>query len=75
MPVENPLRIKRIHHIEFLVGNARQAAYFYRKGFGFSQTAYRGLETGERGVTSYALSQGKINFLFTTPLDREPPVE
>ena len=73
MSVENPLKIKRIHHIEFLVGNARQAAYFYRKGFGFSQTAYRGLETGERGVTSYALAQGRIKFLFTTPLNANQP--
>lgn len=73
MSGENPLKIKRIHHIEFLVGNARQAAYFYRKGFGFSQTAYRGLETGERGVTSYALAQGRIKFLFTTPLNANQP--
>ena len=73
MPAENPLRIKRIHHIEFLVGNARQAAYFYRKGLGFSQMAYRGLETGERGITSYALNQGRINFLFTTPLVANHP--
>jgi 4-hydroxyphenylpyruvate dioxygenase len=73
MSGENPLKIKRIHHIEFLVGNARQAAYFYRKGFGFSQTAYRGLETGERGVTSYALTQGRIKFLFTTPLNVNQP--
>src|SRR5262249_59858096 len=68
MPAENPLKIKRIHHIEFWVGNARQAAYFYRKGFGFSQVAYSGLETGNRQRTSYALSQGKANFVLTTPM-------
>src|ERR1700730_10699934 len=66
--MENPLKLKRIHHIEFWVGNARQAAYFYRKGFGFSQVAYRGLETGQRQRTSYALSQGKANFVLTTPM-------
>src|SRR5580704_2163840 len=66
--MENPLKLKRIHHIEFWVGNARQAAYFYRKGFGFSQVAYRGLETGDRRRTSYAMSQGKANFVLTTPL-------
>jgi 4-hydroxyphenylpyruvate dioxygenase len=71
---DNPLEIKRIHHIEFLVGNARQAAYFYRTGFGFSQTAYKGLETGERSVASYALTQGRINFMFTTPLGANQPV-
>src|SRR6202165_2811504 len=66
--MENPLKLKRIHHIEFWVGNARQAAYFYRKGFGFSQVAYSGLETGQRQRTSYALSQGKANFVLTTPM-------
>ena len=44
--MENPLKLKRIHHVEFWVGNAKQAAYYYRKGFGFNQLAYKGLETG-----------------------------
>src|ERR1022692_2146012 len=66
--MENPLKLKRIHHVEFWVGNARQAAYFYRKGFGFSQIAYSGLETGQRQRASYALSQGKANFILTTPM-------
>jgi 4-hydroxyphenylpyruvate dioxygenase len=66
--MENPLKLKRIHHVEFWVGNARQAAYFYRKGFGFSQVAYSGLETGQRQRASYALSQGKANFVLTTPM-------
>ena len=70
---QNPLQLKRVHHIEFWVGNARQASFFYRKGFGFSQTAYRGLETGERQITSYVLSQGQANFIFTSPLDPEHP--
>ena len=69
----NPLQLKRVHHIEFWVGNARQASYFYRKGFGFSQAAYRGLETGERQLTSYVLSQGKANFMFTSPLEPGHP--
>jgi len=68
MAGDNPLKIKKIHHLEFWVGNARQAAYFYRKGFGFSQLAYKGLETGERHLTSYVLSQGRVRFVFTTPL-------
>jgi 4-hydroxyphenylpyruvate dioxygenase len=70
MPVmhENPLRLKSIHHVEFLVGNAKQAAFFYRQAFGFSQAAYSGLETGNRDQTSYLLTQGKARFVFTTPL-------
>src|ERR1700680_1816661 len=71
--MENPLKLKRVHHIEFWVGNARQAAFFYRKGFGFSQAAYCGLENRERKLTSYIRGQGKANFMFTSPLDPEHP--
>ena len=71
--MQNPLKLKRIHHVEFWVGNAKQAAYYYREGFGFSQVAYSGLETGQRQHTSYALSQGKANFVLTTPLTPEHP--
>ncbi len=71
--MENPLKLKRIHHVEFWVGNARQASFYYRKGFGFSQVAYSGLETGQRQHTSYALSQGKANFVLTTPLTADHP--
>jgi 4-hydroxyphenylpyruvate dioxygenase len=71
--MENPLKLKRVHHVEFWVGNARQSSYFYRTGFGFSQVAYRGLETGNRDATSYALTQGKTNFVITTPLDPKHP--
>ena len=64
----NPLRLKSIHHVEFWVGNARQAAYYYRHAFGFSQFAYAGLETGRRDSSSYAMRQGKACLVFTTPL-------
>ncbi|RPJ82008.1 MAG: 4-hydroxyphenylpyruvate dioxygenase [Acidobacteria bacterium] len=70
---QNPLRLRSIHHVEFWVGNARQAAYFYRRAFGFSQAAYAGLETGRRDRTSYLLTQGKIRLVLTTPLSPEDP--
>jgi 4-hydroxyphenylpyruvate dioxygenase len=65
---DNPLRLKQIHHVEFWVGNAKQAAFFYRRAFGFSQVAYSGLETGQRDRASYALVQGKARFVVTSPL-------
>lgn len=65
----NPLRLKRIHHVEFWVGNAKQAAFYYRKAFGFSQVAYSGLETGNRQFASYVLGQGKVRFVLSTPFD------
>jgi 4-hydroxyphenylpyruvate dioxygenase len=70
----NPLKLRQIHHVEFWVGNAKQAAFFYRQAFGFSQFAYAGLETGQRAATSYALQQGKARFLLTTPLSPEGPI-
>ena len=71
--MENPLQIKRIHHVEFWVGNARQAAVYYRNAFGFSQVAYRGQETGSRDVASYLLTQGKANVVVSTPLTSSHP--
>src|SRR5687767_9103350 len=67
----NPLKLKRIHHVEFWVGNAKQAAFFYRKAFGFSQLAYSGLETGNRQFASYVLAQNKVRWVLTTPLSGE----
>lgn len=55
-------------HIEFWVGNAKQAAYFYQHAFGFELTAYSGPETGVKDRASYVLKQGKIRFIFTTSL-------
>lgn len=72
-PRGNPLRLKTLHHIEFWVGNARQAAYYYRHVFGFSQTAYAGLETKQRAETSYVLAQAKARFVFTSPLASSAP--
>jgi 4-hydroxyphenylpyruvate dioxygenase len=55
-------------YVEFYVGNARQAAYFYRAAFGMSLIAYLGPETGVRDRASYVLAQGKIRFVFTTAM-------
>lgn len=71
--VKNPLGLKKIHHVEFYVGNAKQAEFYYRKAFGFSRAAYSGLETGNRETTSYVLKQNRVNFVLTTPLTPEHP--
>ena len=54
---EDFLPIHGTDHIEFFVGNAKQAAYFYRTAFGFSLLAYRGPETGTRDRVSYVSSR------------------
>ncbi len=55
-------------YVEFYVGNAKQAAHFYKTAFGFQSLAYSGPETGMKDRASYVVSQNKLTFVFTTPL-------
>ncbi len=66
--------VDKVHHVELVVGNAKQAAYYYRKAFGFGQVAYRGPETGDRERVSYVLRQGDIWLVLTTPLHHLDPL-
>ena len=68
------LPINGTDHVHFYVGNARQAAYFYRAAFGFRLLAYCGPETGVRDRSSYVLAQNKIRFVLTTPLRPDHPI-
>ncbi len=61
-------------YVEFYVGNAKQAAYYYRSAFGMKLAAYRGPETGTRDRTSYLVEQDKIRFVLTTPLYPDGPI-
>jgi 4-hydroxyphenylpyruvate dioxygenase len=62
------LPLKGIDHVEFWVGNAKQAAAYYRALWGFTPVAYAGLETGVRDRASYVMVQNDIRFVFTAPL-------
>ncbi|RPE05844.1 4-hydroxyphenylpyruvate dioxygenase [Chitinophaga lutea] len=55
-------------YVEFYVGNAKQAAHFYKTAFGFQSLAYAGPETGVKDRASYVLVQNKLRFVLTTPL-------
>lgn len=61
-------------YVELYVGNAKQAAHYYKTAFGFQSLAYAGLETGVRDRTSYVLKQGKIRLVLTTPLVSRSPI-
>src|SRR4029450_11535669 len=61
-------------HIEFYVGNAKQAAHYYITAFGFQPLAYEGHETGTREKASYAVRQNKLTFVLTTPLKTSTPI-
>jgi 4-hydroxyphenylpyruvate dioxygenase len=66
--------IQGYHHIEFYVGNAKQAAHYYRTAWGFTPVAYAGPETGVRDRASWVLEQGRIRFVLTAGLDPEHEV-
>ena len=74
MPRADFLPLKGTDHVEFYVGNARQAAYFYRTAFGMKLVAYAGPETGQRDRASYVVQQAKIRFVLTTPLRSHHPI-
>src|SRR5438445_3899612 len=61
-------------YIEFYVGNAKQAAHYYRSAFGMTLVAYSGPETKTRDRASYVLQQDKIRFVLTTSLHSEHPI-
>src|SRR5881398_1785841 len=73
MTPSDSLPLRRIDHVRFFVGNARQSAYFYRNAFGFNVIAYAGLETKIRHEAGYVLRQGDITFVLASPLGPDHP--
>jgi len=74
-PVEQDfLPLNGTDYVEFFVGNARQAAHYYRSAFGFRLAAYCGPETGTRDRASYVLVQNRIRIVLTTPLKADHPI-
>jgi len=71
---EDFLPINGTDYVELYVGNAKQAAHFYKTAFGFQSLAYAGLETGLRDRVSYVLAQDKIRLVLTTPLQSDNPI-
>ena len=61
-------------YIEFYVGNAKQAAHFYKTAFGFQSLAYKGLETGSKESVSYVVKQDKIKLVLTTALNSQSTI-
>jgi 4-hydroxyphenylpyruvate dioxygenase len=68
------LPINGTDYVEFYVGNAKQAAHFYKTAFGFKSVAYAGPETGVKDRASYLIQQGKIRFLLTSALNSVHPI-
>lgn len=70
----DPLALRGIDYVEFYVGNARQAAHFYRTAFGFTPVAYAGLETGVRDRISFVMQQRNIRLVLTGALAPDSPI-
>ena len=68
------LPLQGTDYVEFYVGNAKQAAHFYKTAFGFQSLAYAGPETGMKDKVSYVIRQNKLTFVLTTPLRPGNPV-
>jgi 4-hydroxyphenylpyruvate dioxygenase len=68
------LPLNGLDHVEFWVGNARQAAHYYRALWGFTPIAYAGLETGVRDRTSYVLRRNDITLVMTGALGPDSPI-
>lgn len=71
---QTPLQFKAIDHVEFYVGNARQATHFYRTAFGFKPVAFAGLETGVRDRVSFIVEQNNIRLVLTSALGPDGPI-
>ena len=61
-------------YVEFYVGNAKQAAHYYRTAFGYQLVAYRGPETGTRDRASYLIQQNKVRLVLTSALAPDHPI-
>ncbi len=68
------LPINGTDYVELYVGNAKQAAHYYKTAFGFESFAYCGLETGNKEYCSYVVSQDKIKLVLTTPFNPESEI-
>jgi 4-hydroxyphenylpyruvate dioxygenase len=71
---EDFLPLHGTDYVEFYVGNAKQAAHFYKTAFGFQSLAYSGPETGIKDRASYAIRQHKLTLVLTTPIRPNNPI-
>lgn len=71
---EDFLPLNGTDHIEFIVGNAKQSAYYYQSAWGYELIAYAGPETGVRDRTSYVLKQDKVRFVLTSAMQPDSEI-
>lgn len=63
-PCQTSSHFKGVSHVTFYVGNAKQAAAYYKSCMGFKQIAIKSFESGSTYVASHVISNGKATFVF-----------
>src|SRR3954454_1957329 len=71
---DDVMPLNGIDHVEFWVGNAKQAAFYFCQAYGFREVAYAGLETGVRDRTSVVVRQGRITLVLTGALGSQSEI-
>jgi 4-hydroxyphenylpyruvate dioxygenase len=66
--MQDSFPIRRVDHVRHFVNNARQSSYYYQHVFGFSITAFSGLETGQRNQVDYVLEQNEVRLVMSAPI-------
>jgi 4-hydroxyphenylpyruvate dioxygenase len=72
--LQDYMPLNGVDHVELYAGNAKQAAYFYTRAYGFRLVAYSGLETGVRDRASFVVQQGRIRLVLTGALHSDSPI-
>lgn len=73
-PATDPFPVNALDAVEFVVGNATQAASFYQLALGMELEAYRGPETGHREAKSFVLRSGSARFVLTGAVTPDSPL-
>jgi 4-hydroxyphenylpyruvate dioxygenase len=73
-PEQDFLPLQGTDYVEFYVGNAKQAAHYYKTAFGFQSLAYSGPETGNKESARYVIRQNKLTLMLTTPIRPNNPI-
>src|SRR5689334_6844261 len=68
----NPLGVRGVDHIEFLVNDAEEWARYHESKLGMCRRARGDESTGLKGRKAIVVGQGRINFLFAEPQGNSP---
>jgi|UniRef100_UPI00404B60A6 4-hydroxyphenylpyruvate dioxygenase len=71
----NPLGLRGVDHIEFIVDDADQWADFFVNKYGMARRFYADKSTGVLGRRAHVVGQGRINFVVAEPQGTGPEAD